>query len=95
MRRAAAGGGGGRAPRSPGRVWILAADGKLKPVQLTLGISDGQSTEILRGELKEGQEIIVGALGAPAPGSAASRTAAPTPAQPGGGPRLRREPMSS
>src|SRR5688572_4927053 len=60
-----AGGGGAGDPRSgaPGRVWVLEGD-KLKAVSLTLGISDGASTEILRGELKEGQEIVVGTVGA-------------------------------
>jgi len=68
-------------PRSgaPGRVWILDGD-KVKAVALTLGISDGATTEVLRGELKEGQEIVVGAAGA----------ASGRPAPAGGGvPRLR------
>ena len=30
------------------------------PVTLTLGLSDGAATEVVRGELKEGQEVIVG-----------------------------------
>ena len=66
---------GGGDPRSgaPGRVWVLDGD-KVKPIALTLGISDGAATEVLRGELKEGQEIIVGAGGAakPAAGSGAA-----------------------
>jgi HlyD family secretion protein len=41
-------------------VWILDADGKPKAVALTLGISDGTATEVLRGDLTEGQEIITG-----------------------------------
>jgi HlyD family secretion protein len=70
---------GGDAPGgTPGRVWVLDGD-KLKPVTLTLGIGDGVATEVLRGELAEGQEIVVGALG-----PAGSR---PTPAS--GAPRLR------
>jgi HlyD family secretion protein len=70
---------GGDAPGgTPGRVWVLDGD-KLRPVALTLGISDGAATEVLRGELAEGQEIVVGALG-----PAGSR---PTPAS--GAPRLR------
>jgi HlyD family secretion protein len=72
------GGGEGRAggdPRSgsPGRVWVLDGD-KLKPVSVTLGISDGTATEVLRGELKEGQEIVVGGAGKPgAPATGAPR----------------------
>ncbi|HEU4369733.1 MAG TPA: efflux RND transporter periplasmic adaptor subunit [Methylomirabilota bacterium] len=72
-------GAAGGDPRSgaPGRVWVLDGD-KLKPVALTLGISDGAATEVLRGEVKEGQEIVVGMVGTPGA------------ARPGGaGPRLR------
>jgi HlyD family secretion protein len=67
-------------PRSgaPGRVWIVEGD-KVKPVALTLGISDGAATEVLRGDLAEGQEIIVGAT--------AATSGRATPA--GGMPRLR------
>jgi HlyD family secretion protein len=54
----------GADPRSgaPGRVWIISGD-KTTAVPLTLGISDGAATEVLAGDLKEGQEIIVGAVG--------------------------------
>jgi HlyD family secretion protein len=64
---------GGGDPRSgaPGRVWVLDGD-KVKPIALTLGISDGAATEVLRGELKEGQEIIVGAVGSGKPASGSS-----------------------
>ena len=47
---------------TPGRVYIVDGE-KLKPVSLTLGISDGTSTEILRGELQEGQEVVIGTAG--------------------------------
>jgi HlyD family secretion protein len=62
-----------------GRAFILGPDGKPKPVTLTLGLSDGTSTEVLRGELKEGQEVIVGLTGTPPRGGQ----------QPQSGPRLR------
>jgi HlyD family secretion protein len=67
-------------PRSgqPGRVWVLDGD-RLKAVALTLGISDGTATEVLRGDLAEGQEVVVGT----AAGTGASRPGAT------GGPRLR------
>src|SRR5262245_8981444 len=56
-------GGGERGNVStPGRVYVMDGE-KLKPVNLTLGISDGSATEILRGELKEGQEVIIGTVG--------------------------------
>jgi HlyD family secretion protein len=78
----ARGGGGGGDPRSgaPGRVWIVEGD-KVKAVPLTLGISDGASTEVLAGDLTEGQEIIVGAAGG------GNRPAVPQGS--GGAPRLR------
>jgi HlyD family secretion protein len=49
---------------TPGRAWILDVDAKPKAVPLTLGISDGSATEILHGDLKEGQEVITGIAGA-------------------------------
>ncbi|HEX9821411.1 MAG TPA: efflux RND transporter periplasmic adaptor subunit [Methylomirabilota bacterium] len=77
-----AGGGDGGDPRSgtPGRVWVLEGD-KLKQVSITLGISDGAATEVLRGDLREGQEIVVGMTGA----SGSTRPTGGT----SGGPRLR------
>lgn len=41
------------------RVWIL-AEGRLRPIPVKLGISDGNFIEILGGDLKEGQGVIVG-----------------------------------
>jgi len=46
--------------KGPG-VWIL-ANGKPKRVPVSLGISDGSYTEVLSGDLKEGQELIVESL---------------------------------
>ena len=40
-----------------GRVWVLDADGEPRPVALTLGITDGSSTEVLKGDVKEGQAV--------------------------------------
>ena len=71
--------GTGRAATS-GRVWIVGADGKPTALTLGLGITDGSATEVLRGDLRDGQEVIVGATGA------AGR---PTQGQQPGGPRLR------
>jgi HlyD family secretion protein len=48
---------------APGRVYVLEADGKPKAVNVTLGISDGSFTEVVRGELKEGQEVVAGLVG--------------------------------
>ncbi len=53
-------------------VWVL--DGK-KPrqVMVTTGISDGSSTEIVSGELKEGQGVIIAAAGANGQAQSSSR----------------------
>lgn len=64
-----------------GRVWVLGPDGKPAALPVTLGITDGQATEVLAGELKEGQEVLVG--------STASRRAGPQGLGGGSGPRLR------
>jgi HlyD family secretion protein len=45
---------------SPGRVYVLAGDGAPKAVSLRLGVSDGSTTEVLGGEVKEGTPVIVG-----------------------------------
>jgi len=40
-----------------GRAWLY-IDKKLKSINLRLGVSDGTFTEILNGEIKEGQEVV-------------------------------------
>ena len=40
-----------------GRAW-LQVDGKLQSVRLRLGISDGQTTELIEGDVKEGSEVV-------------------------------------
>jgi HlyD family secretion protein len=73
-------------PRSggglPGRVWVVGPDGKPAAVSVILGISDGSATEIVRGDVKEGQEVIVGAAGGTAPRAPGQGATPP-------GPRLR------
>ncbi len=65
---------------TPGRVYIVDPEGKPKAVNVVLGISDGTATEVLRGDLKEGQDVIAGLAGA---------GGGRTPPAGGGGPRLR------
>ena len=43
-----------------GSVWVIGEDGRSKPVELMAGISDGNFTEIVRGNLEAGQQVIVG-----------------------------------
>jgi HlyD family secretion protein len=45
-----------------GRVWVVGEGGKPKPVEVIAGISDGSFTEIVRGDLEAGQEVIVGMM---------------------------------
>jgi HlyD family secretion protein len=50
---------GQRRQQSP-RVWLLGADGKLKMLSIRTGVTDNAYSEILRGELKEGDLVIIG-----------------------------------
>jgi HlyD family secretion protein len=54
---------GGPAGQRSYAVWILEQD-KPKRVPVTIGISDGVSTEVTGGDLKEGQDVIVESLAA-------------------------------
>jgi HlyD family secretion protein len=54
--------GGGGASSTERTVWIL-ENGAPKPLQVQIGISDGSKTEIVGGELKEGDQIITGQTG--------------------------------
>ena len=47
----------------PGRVWVIGPDGELRAVALRLGLTDGTATEVRGGEIKEGQEVVVGFAG--------------------------------
>jgi hypothetical protein len=42
---------------SRGQVWLY-ADKQLRPIRLRLGISDGQATELLEGDLEPGTEVV-------------------------------------
>jgi len=72
-------GGGQRSGRRPSMVWYLDAGGKLTVTYIRPGVADSTYTEVLRGDLKEGQEIITGL----ATGQAAATT---TSGPPRGGP---------
>ena len=45
--------------RKPARVWVLSSEGKPVSVSIVLGITDGTSSEVVSGDLKEGAELIV------------------------------------
>jgi HlyD family secretion protein len=76
-----------------GRAWIF-ADNQLRPARLRLGISDGQNTEVIEGDVKEGDEavsnvVIAGQSTRPAttafPGFGGGRQGFPGGGFPGGG----------
>lgn len=78
-------GGGGSDPaamqrrmqsRGFNRVWVMNERKKLEPVMLRTGISDGTFTEVVRGRLEEGKEIVVGTV-APKSSAAAAATSSP------------------
>jgi HlyD family secretion protein len=63
------GGNGARRPRTTGtqpgsmaRVWTVDAEGTLTPHFVTVGISDGQKTQITSRDLKDGESIVISAL---------------------------------
>jgi hypothetical protein len=41
-------------------VWILARDGRPAATSVTLGITDGVSTEITGGDLRAGDTVLIG-----------------------------------
>jgi multidrug efflux pump subunit AcrA (membrane-fusion protein) len=41
-------------------VWVLGPDNKPQPRRVKLGITDGMATEVIEGDLKEGETVIVG-----------------------------------
>jgi HlyD family secretion protein len=51
---------GGRPAEKSATVYTLGPDRKLKPVQIRTGISDGRFTYVASGDLKEGDEVVVG-----------------------------------
>src|SRR5438128_3239853 len=66
-----------------GRVWVIGPDGKPKAVAVRLGVTDATSTEVVSGDLHEGEEVITGALGG------ANQPNRPSAPGGGGAPRLR------
>jgi HlyD family secretion protein len=50
-------------------VWTMSQGGRLKPVSIKPGISDDSFTEVLDGNLKEGEKVVIEAVGENASGS--------------------------
>jgi HlyD family secretion protein len=55
-----AGGRRGHAGPKPSTVYILDENKKLKPVQIRVGITDGRYTQVVSGDLKESDPVVVG-----------------------------------
>jgi len=59
-------GGGVTPPTSPvlegqtRRVWVLGPDGQPQPRRIKVGLTDGTATEVVEGELREGEVVITG-----------------------------------
>ena len=71
-----------------GRVWIMNSKGKLEPVMVETGLTDGRNTEVRSATLKEGDQLVLGASSnAPAPSSASNPLAPQQGQRMGGGPR--------
>jgi HlyD family secretion protein len=73
------------APVLPGQVrvvWVLGQDGKPQRRRITVGLSDGSATEVVDGELNEGDMVITGQQV-----SSTSRSTNSTPPGFGGAPR--------
>jgi len=56
-------------PRDFGRVWVLRA-GKLQLLRVRTGVTDGATTAVLGGDLKEGDQVVTGVT---EPGAAATQ----------------------
>jgi HlyD family secretion protein len=75
-----------------GRVWVLNATGKLEPVFVTTGLTDGRYTEVKADSLKPGDQLVLGATSnSDAPTAQTTNPLAPSGGQGqrpmGGGPR--------
>lgn len=83
MQMQAAGGGGQRpAGGSMAKLWVLTKNKKLSAIFIRPGMVDGTFTEIARGKVEEGQEIVVGTM-------SQKPTATAAPLGGGGGGRMR------
>ncbi|HEY0544769.1 MAG TPA: efflux RND transporter periplasmic adaptor subunit [Pyrinomonadaceae bacterium] len=70
------------------RVWVLGADGQPQARRIKIGLSDGASTEVVEGDLKEGDVVVTGQnISASSSSSSSSQTGAQTAPGFGGAPR--------
>jgi HlyD family secretion protein len=64
-----------------GRVWV-SSNGRLRSIPMELGLSDGQTTEVVRGDLQPGSEVVTNV----ATGNEPTRSTTPNFMMPGGFP---------
>jgi HlyD family secretion protein len=72
---------------TPGRVYVLDANGRPQAVAVRLGITDGSTTELVAGDLAEGAALVVGG-GPRGPAAQPVEPGTPSPAQRSRGQRL-------
>ncbi len=58
-------------------VWVLGADGKPQSRRIKVGLTDGVSTEVVEGNLQEGEMVVTGQTISSASKSQSSPTPAP------------------
>jgi len=44
------------------RIWVLTAQGKMEPIMVVTGVTDGRFTEITTDQLKPGDQIVLGVM---------------------------------
>lgn len=67
-----AGLGKGKSTLGTGKLWVLGAEGKPAALDVKTGINDGNQTELLEGDVKEGLKVIVGTVTAADKGKSAA-----------------------
>jgi HlyD family secretion protein len=70
------------------RVWVLGADGKPESRRIKIGLSDGSSTEVVEGDLREGDVVVTGQNVAASSTSSRSQNSNQTAPGFGGAPRV-------
>ena len=58
-------------------VWVMGADGKLQRRRITVGLSDGSATEVVDGDLREGELVVIGQTQTSSSRAQSNQTAAP------------------
>lgn len=51
---------GRQAEAGAGKLWVIGEDGKPKAIEVKTGITDGNQTEILAGDITPGQQVLIG-----------------------------------